>query len=75
MNKDQTKKRARVDSIIQGVLSDSHGYKRLKVGTDSTWAKIDKTIQKSSAKLVLFEVPKNVNLPFLIWSLSLMFPS
>ena len=34
MNKDQSKKRARVDSIIHGVLSDSHGYKRLKVGSD-----------------------------------------
>jgi hypothetical protein len=61
MSGEQSKKRARVDSIIQGVISDSHGFKRMKVGHDSTWAKIDNVIGKSSAQLVLIEVPKNVS--------------
>lgn len=71
MSGDQGKKRARVDSLISGVISDSHGFKRMKVGHDQTWAKIDKTIGKSSAQLVLIEVPKNVSYQIGIWNSSM----
>lgn len=53
-------KRQRVDSILGAALNGSNDFKIMRTG-DHTWSKIDNIINKSTTKLMLFELPKGVS--------------